>query len=767
MTMQAGWCRLSGSIGRTVSVSTTLGPGAAVGKYTVIRELGRGGMGVVYLAEDTTLSREVALKVLYPSLSTDTVFVDRFKQEARVVAAILHPKIVRINSFETLPEGLAIDMEYVAGPSLGHMMAHEVFTPQLAVQIARDTLEGLAVCHELGVVHRDIKPNNILLSTDGNAKLADFGLATAYATHLESSIYRMSSSGFFMGTPRFAPPEAWEGGHPLPNWDLYSLGLVLYEGLLGRPVYTGTTPLAIVKQLMANPIEPLRSAVPAISPELGAFVDRLVTHDPSGRPADAPEALRELTSLPEFKDAGGDRAPTVQMAVRSVRRKSAASRWVRYLRTGLVRGAAVVTLAAVGAAATLWFVRDTRIGDTAAARGPAPVPVRASATQKQLAKDRVMSAQDVLDSPKTEQSRTARMYTAAYMKPGETSKTEQRKERWMIMPGKDGGARRVFGMSDRFLMVAELADTPGGGVTFKGNWARYGLDFGAGFQEGTVEGAGTWMVPGTAMNLPLRMVNVRDHTEESFGVAVTEDASLKSDSHFIYELERTPLLQSLLFAEMVPRRTTWAASVIELLPCVYGAACTVPILADAAPAKADGILDEPCWSRTYFDASGRIGAMQGYPENSGAELKSVVNGQELLLALSCPETLSGRWGVRMTLMPFVGGPMPSQTYMKIVRYVGGPIEHHQYRAGVETAWDNFDWSLELGASGGRACCELSIPLASLKPSVRPSEFAVWRINAWIVAGESGQNESQVAAWGFPDLAAVEHGALLRFASHVQ
>src|SRR5690349_661786 len=111
-------------------------------------------MGVVYLAVDTTLSREIALKVLYPSLSTDTVFIDRFKQEARVVASIMHPNIVRINSFESFENNLAIDMEFVPGPSLGHAMAVEVFTPQLAIQIARDALEGLATCHELGVVHR-------------------------------------------------------------------------------------------------------------------------------------------------------------------------------------------------------------------------------------------------------------------------------------------------------------------------------------------------------------------------------------------------------------------------------------------------------------------------------------------------------------------------------------------------------------------------------------------------------------------------------------
>ncbi|MBM3290971.1 MAG: serine/threonine protein kinase, partial [Candidatus Hydrogenedentes bacterium] len=372
--------------GSDVAVLTTLAPGAAVGKYLVVREIGRGGMGVVYLAEDTTLSREVALKLLYPSLSTDTVFVDRFKQEARVVAAILHPNIVRINSFETLPEGLAIDMEYVSGPSLGHMMAHEVFTPQLAVQIARDVLEGLAVCHELGVVHRDIKPNNILFAPDGRAKLADFGLATAYATHLESSIYRMSSSGFFMGTPRFAPPEAWEGGHPHPNWDLYSLGLVMYEGLIGRPVYTGTTPLAIVKQLTSGAIGPLRDVAPTVSPELGAFVDRLVSHDQSTRPVDAPAALLELRALPEFDNSNGVGPPTVQMAVRNVRRKSTALRWARKTRTGIFRAAAVAAVAASGAAA-FWLTWGT---STAPAPDASAPPARVLASQEELAENNLL-----------------------------------------------------------------------------------------------------------------------------------------------------------------------------------------------------------------------------------------------------------------------------------------------------------------------------------------------------------------------------------------
>ncbi len=720
-------------------------------------------MGVVYLAEDSTLSREIALKVLYPSLSTDTVFIERFKQEARVVANILHPNIVRVNSLETIDQSLAIDMEYVAGPSLGHTMAHEVFTPALAVQIARDTLEGLAVCHELGVVHRDIKPNNILLSPDGRAKLADFGLATAYAIHLESSIYRMSSSGFFLGTPRFAPPEAWEGGHPLPDWDLYSLGLVLYEGLIGKPVYNGSTPLAIVKQIMTDRVASVRDLVPHVSREMGQFIDRLISHNHSDRPVDASAALAELRALPEYQQTVGTDSPTVRTAVRTVHRKTVNARWKKLTRKAIVRG--LIGAALLGSvSAAIWFAGEARTNRESNAAVPKPSPP--VVTQEELGQTKLLTKDDVLSHPKTIATKSARIFDARYYKVGDNkdsgSSGVDHSERWLVSPLGNGMSFQIVGISERFLLVGELLASDASNVTLKGNWAAYSLPFGAGYQEGTIDGNGAWIVPEKAFNLQLRLENIRDHSVQVFSVAAACDEKLGLDSRFAYELESTPLLQPLIFTELMYRHAAWSDPVYDLLPSVYATICTAPMLGGVPPPQIDGDLTENVWTQQFFNKRGRIGDLPGRPMLAGAELKVRVMSEELFMALRVPKQEPKRWGVRLVLMPILAGPLPAQASMRIVRYKGQPIEYHHYQGGIERDWEHFDWKLELHGSQESVSCEISIPLNSLEARARPAEEVAWRLNAWLVEGENPLEETPIAVWGFPDLISVDHGALLRF-----
>ncbi len=427
-------------MGRALLAVSTLGSGTVLGKYTIVRELGRGGMGVVYLAEDTTLARTVALKVLYPALSNDSVFIERFKQEARVVASILHPSIVRINSFETFENCHAIDMEFVEGTPLARLMASEVFTPQLAVCIARDVLDGLSLCHELGVVHRDIKPSNILITEDGRAKLADFGLATAYATHLESSIYKVTSSSFFMGTPRYAPPEAWEGGEPRPDWDLYSFGLVLYEGLSGKPVYTGTTPLAIVKQLMVNAPPPAKIALSGLSDAFADFIDRLLSREADRRPANAGEAIEILRALPEFDGLATVDSATIRVRVprKDVARKR---RKIQFSIPRIAEAAFVLLLIA----SAMWFAYFALSRQESAS----------STSQEQLAQRNLVTVQEAMSAPKDDLP--AKVYRAEYYTAG-AKEPRSRAERWMVTEAGPSNSHRLLGYSDRFLIYATLAD---------------------------------------------------------------------------------------------------------------------------------------------------------------------------------------------------------------------------------------------------------------------------------------------------------------------
>lgn len=746
-----------------MSAFTSLEPGSIAGKYVVIRELGRGGMGVVYLAEDTSLSREVALKVLYPSLSTDSVFIDRFKAEARIVAAILHSNIVRINSLETLGQSLAIDMEYVSGSSLGQMMTQTVFTPQLAVQIARDTLEGLAICHELGIVHRDIKPNNILLSVDGHAKLADFGLATAYATHLESSIYRLSSSEFFMGTPRFAPPEAWEGGHPKPDWDLYSLGIVLYEGLAGKPVYDGTTPLAIVKQLMSQPVPPLRDAVPNVSDELARFIDRLAARDQPMRPADAAVALSELRNTPEYAHAVGDDAPTIRTAVRSVQRRTSIARHAKRTRRVVTWATAALSLILASGLATWSILRPGRPLDPVLARSTANTTLP---TQQELCQRKLLSVADVLEHPKTAADAGSRVFNARYLRAGAASGLElNRTERWLITREGASNKRRLIGISDRFLMVADLLETAPGTSTLTGDWASYQFDFGAGFQFGTMKGVGTWMVPDSALNLSLRIENQRSHEVEEFTVAVMLANDWKTESHFAYEFERAPLLQSLLFSELAPRHELWAESLFELLPSVYDAKCTVPIIREGSPASIDGILNEELWTQQFFDTKGRIGSLTGFPTMASAILSARATERELLLGIAMPWRPARSWGVCLAAMPILPGPRGELEVMKVEAYSDSSPRYTFFKQGVERPWEGETWQIELGVNDDGVSCEMAIPTEGLTSGIDLGEGDVWRVNACIVERDNATDQSTIAAWGFPEFNAVEHGAILQFEKH--
>jgi serine/threonine-protein kinase len=195
-------------------------------------------MGVVYLAEDLVLQRKVALKILYPALSSDEEFIERFRQEARLVSGVVDPHVVHINNLEVVEHRLAIDMEYVDGLPLNRYIAQEFVTPAVALRITRDMLRGLSACHYHGLVHCDIKPSNVLLPTRGQAKLADFGLAHAYSSCLDTPARDKSTTGLLFGTPIYSPPEMWDGAKPSPASDLFSVGVVLYEMLSGQVPYS-------------------------------------------------------------------------------------------------------------------------------------------------------------------------------------------------------------------------------------------------------------------------------------------------------------------------------------------------------------------------------------------------------------------------------------------------------------------------------------------------------------------------------------------------
>jgi len=264
------------------------------GRYAVTARIAHGGMATVYQATDTRLDRQVALKVMHAELARDEEFRRRFIGEAKSVARLSHQNVVAV--FDQGADGpfLYLAMEYVPGRTLKELLRDSGrFSPATALEIMTGVLDGLAAAHASGIVHRDVKPENVLLTNDGRVKVADFGLSRA------QSAAGHTRAGLLIGTVGYVPPEQVTGGSTGPGGDVYSAGVMLFELLTGRLPFTGDTPLSVAYQHV-------NSAVPAPSalvPGIPAAVDQLVlaatSRDPAQRPADAGEFLRAVLRVRE------------------------------------------------------------------------------------------------------------------------------------------------------------------------------------------------------------------------------------------------------------------------------------------------------------------------------------------------------------------------------------------------------------------------------------------------------------------------------------
>jgi serine/threonine-protein kinase len=223
--------------------------GSTLGNYQITEELGRGGMAVVYRAYQPSLNRHVAIKVLPPQLSFDPQFVERFQREARAAARLRHPNIVVIHDVGEQDGNYYIVMEYLEGRTLNQLIEQEgPLSPQRAAHIIDQVAAALDYAHQQGVVHRDVKPANIFVGKDDRVTLTDFGIAKA-ATDAE----QLTRTGMLMGTPEYMAPEQAEGSNVDHRTDLYSLGIVLYQMLVGRVPFRGTTPHATLHAVIYEP----------------------------------------------------------------------------------------------------------------------------------------------------------------------------------------------------------------------------------------------------------------------------------------------------------------------------------------------------------------------------------------------------------------------------------------------------------------------------------------------------------------------------------
>ncbi|MGW2396189.1 protein kinase domain-containing protein [Kitasatospora sp. NPDC001664] len=268
------------------------------GRYELTTLIGQGGMGQVWTAHDHTLDRRVAVKLLRPDRITGSEHAGdlrrRFARECRVTARIDHPGLVAVHDVAHDGDDLCLVMQYVRGSDLAdHLAEQDPYPWPWAVAVAAQLCSVLAAVHALPAVHRDLKPRNVMVRTDGTVVLLDLGLATV----LDSDASRLTLTGTHLGSPAYTAPEQAIGDPVGPRTDLYSLGVILHELLSGSVPFTRTAPLGLLHQHLHEPPAPLRTIRPEVPEPLEALVLHLLAKDPRDRPADATAVYRALEPL--------------------------------------------------------------------------------------------------------------------------------------------------------------------------------------------------------------------------------------------------------------------------------------------------------------------------------------------------------------------------------------------------------------------------------------------------------------------------------------
>jgi tRNA A-37 threonylcarbamoyl transferase component Bud32 len=341
-------------------MSDTTTPTVLDGRYRLLAQLAVGGTSTVHLAEDTVLNRTVAVKILHPHLSADPTVVDRFQREALAAASLSHPHVVTM--FDVARDGAYLVMEHVDGPSLRDLLRlRGRMDPAEALAILEPVAAGLSAAHAAGLVHRDVKPENVLMGADGRVRIGDFGLARNAA-----SASTTFGPDMFAGSPSYTSPEAVRGEVLDARTDVYALGIILYECLTGVPPLRADTPFATAMLHTTQRVPAPSQHTAGIPPAVDEVVRRATAPDPADRFPDAAafatalhDAIPDGPAPVDLRDGSSDTVviPTDAASTVVTSRTPTPSRWRRFgaaLRRRWLVLALVLVLVAAGGAWATW-----------------------------------------------------------------------------------------------------------------------------------------------------------------------------------------------------------------------------------------------------------------------------------------------------------------------------------------------------------------------------------------------------------------------------
>jgi serine/threonine protein kinase len=702
--------------------------GKAFGKYRIVRVIGRGGMGVVYLAEDETLARQVALKVLDRAVTSGEDFERRFRQEARTIAGLRHPQIVRIHALEKVGDDLAIDMEFFETGSLADLARKNVATVGEVVRYMRDVLEALACCHEAGIIHRDVKPSNILLSEDGRALLSDFGLAKLAAWRERSSVKSASSSSLFVGTPRYAPPEAWDAQEPTPAWDVYSAGAVLFEAVASKTPYDAETPLALMKQMVERPVPPLVEVAPHASPELGELVGRMLERDPTKRISNAAEALEQLAHTPEAQEELSPDARTV------VRKRRVYSRrrihWAiapGHLRRGLFATAIAVAVLIL----------------TASIVGLSRYPLKGPSTSQEGV---------------TPRSGAADAYWIMDIVDPSTQATSANS--WLMRPGRKPSEWNALAFAPASVWSVRATVGKGDAVGLEGNWAEYTDESARVFRHGTVSGTGRLFAAEGNLTVVLTFRCAQDASTWERSLVLKRAAEPWTDIEFMRQMESAKFVQPLLYRELLPRGVAWVESVESEWVAAGDSRVVVPYASPAAGGiQVDGRMDEAEWRTITPDGKGTAGSAPGKPDGSGAMMLLRYGDEGLYFGIQARKLLKNP-RLTVVLMSHFNVPVAQSPRWSVQIDQGRVVVQRYLTRNGQEPWE-CQWQVAGGATEDAWETEVLIPYTNLGERSVPKAETRWRMNCTIVEGQAAESRP-VARWGSENTDEAQQGMLLVF-----